>query len=124
MKNSRAPLGAKNSEFAPLPAAVRPAHGMGCAGYAATSDEEVRQLRLPPSSVILVGALPAPARSGAASGVAPVGGNLGRRRHALATASAINRRRRRPFVLYFQDRTPRRLGFSRCCPQAVEFGIG
>src|SRR5438876_859787 len=64
------------------------------------------------------------ARSGAAPSVAPVGGNLGQRGHALANAAAINRRRRRPFVLYFQDRIPRRLGFPRCCPQAVEFGIG
>ena len=27
-------------------------------------------------------------------------------------------------MLYFQDLIPRRLGFSRCCPQTVEFGIG
>ena len=27
-------------------------------------------------------------------------------------------------MLYFQDRIPRPRGFSRCCPQAVEFGIG
>ena len=27
-------------------------------------------------------------------------------------------------MLYFQDLIPRRLGFSRRCPQAVEFGIG
>ena len=27
-------------------------------------------------------------------------------------------------MLYVQDSILRRLGFSRCCPQAVEFGIG
>jgi hypothetical protein len=60
MKNSRAPLGAKISSLARLPAAVGPPHGMGW--YAATSDEEVREIRSPPSSVILAGALPAPGR--------------------------------------------------------------